>query len=347
MERPVERLVRAHVPQPHGSVLAAGHERFPVRAEGDARDLVPVAAQRLAELLVRAAIPQTHRAIVVGGRKHAPVRAEGDASDRDRVPEQGHLRAGAPGGRERRDHGRPRLRARVCAVRLEPEEERDFRMAGQLVVSGRRERERGRRRRRVPGLAPLHERPDPKGADDRDKGEQSAADAREPPQRQPARTLLLVAASPLENRLGEDVVEELVADRGLAGGRGDGAEDAAALAAAELLEHGRDLRLGPSRPLGEVGGGVGDLRLRAGDEVAEEVGGRGLLAGRELAERFEQVVLDDLLRAAERLQPGQVEGVRAGLDRRAPEPLQHELEEGRLDPAAPLPLRGRRRCRSR
>ena len=170
--------------------------------------------------------------------------------------------------------------------------------------------------------------------------EQDGADADEPSSDRPL-TLrlglllaqLLVRLPPLEDRLGEDVVEELVADRGLAGGRGDGAEDAAALAAAELLEHGRDLRLGPSRPLGEVGGGVGDLRLRAGDEVAEEVGGRGLLAGGELAERLEQVVLDDLLRAAERLQPGQVERVRAGLDRRAPEPLQHELEEGRLDPA--------------
>ena len=78
---------------------------------------------------------------------------------------------------------------------------------------------------------------------------------------------------------------------------------------------------------------MGDLRLRAGDEVAEEVRGRGLLSGGELAERLEQVVLDDLLRAAERLQPGEVERVRAGRDRLAPEPLQHELEERRLDPA--------------
>ena len=37
--------------------------------------------------------------------------------------------------------------------------------------------------------------------------------------------------------------------------RGDRAQDAAALAAAELVEHGRDLGLGPPRPLGEVGGG--------------------------------------------------------------------------------------------
>ena len=142
----------------------------------------------------------------------------------------------------------------------------------------------------------------------------------EPPPAPPALRCLLLAQlrlPPLEDRLGEDVVEELVAASRLAGWRSDGAEDAAALAAAELLEHGRDLRLGPLRPLGEVGGRVGDLRLRAGDEEAEEVGGDGLLGGRELAERFEQVVLDDLLRTAERLAAGRASSVCApAVDRR-------------------------------
>ena len=213
-------------------------------------------------------------------------------------------------------------------------------MRCKLVVRGRRERDRPRRGRRPRGVAALLQRPYGEPGEEGDECEQTCTDAYEPsPERSLALRLglllaqLLVPLPPLEDRLGEDVVEELVADHGLAGRRGDGAEDAAALAAAELLEHGRDLRLGPPRPLGEVGGGMGDLRLRAGDEVAEEVRGRRLLSGCELAEGFEQVVLDDLLRAAERLQPGQVEGVRAGLDRRAPEPLQHELEEGRLDPA--------------
>ena len=82
-----------------------------------------------------------------------------------------------------------------------------------------------------------------------------------------------------------------------------------------------------------------DLRLRARDEEAEEIGCDGLLAGRELGERFEQMVLDDLLRSAERLQPGHIERVRVRLDRRPPEPLQHELKERRLDRVAAWRLR--------
>ena len=114
---------------------------------------------------------------------------------------------------------------------------------------------------------------------------------------------LFVAAAPVENRLGEDVVEQFVARR-LASGRVDLAQDAAALAAAELLEHRRDLGLGPFRPVGEVRGGMGDLRLRARDEVAEGVGGDRLLATGEAAKRVVEVVLDDPLRAAECLEPG-------------------------------------------
>ena len=79
----------------------------------------------------------------------------------------------------------------------------------------------------------------------------------------------------------------------------------------------------------------------------KQVGGDGLLGGGELAERLEQVVLDDLLRAAERLEPGQVERVRAGRDRRAPEPLEHELEERRLDRVGARRVRRRRRRRPR
>ena len=74
---------------------------------------------------------------------------------------------------------------------------------------------------------------------------QRGADRGEAPARRGA-PLLLVAAPPLEDRLGEDVVEELVARRLVLARRRHGAQDAAALAAAELLEHGRDLRLGPS-----------------------------------------------------------------------------------------------------
>ena len=76
---------------------------------------------------------------------------------------------------------------------------------------------------------------------------------------------------------------------------------------------------------------MGDLRLRARDEEAEQVGRDCLVGGRELAERLEQVVLDDLLCASESLQAGHVEPVRPGLHRRPPEPVHHELEERSLD----------------
>ena len=104
---------------------------------------------------------------------------------------------------------------------------------------------------------------------------------------------------------------------------------------AELVEHRRDLRLGSLRPLGEVGGGVGDLRLARADEEAEAVGGDVLLGGREPAERVEEVALDDPPRAAERLEPRERERVCSPSSTVvAPEPLEHELQERRLDPVA-------------
>ena len=76
---------------------------------------------------------------------------------------------------------------------------------------------------------------------------------------------------------------------------------------------------------------MSDLRLRARDEEAEEVGGNALLARRERAERLEQVVLDDLLGAAELLEPRERQVAGPRRDRRPPEPFHHELEERRLD----------------
>ena len=59
----------------------------------------------------------------------------------------------------------------------------------------------------------------PSAANDGDEREQHAADPGEAPERRAAGALLLVAAAPLEDRLGEDVVEQLVA-RGLASSGG-------------------------------------------------------------------------------------------------------------------------------
>ena len=89
-------------------------------------------------------------------------------------------------------------------------------------------------------------------------------------------------------------MEELVARCSASSrGRRDRAEDAAALAAAELVEHGRDLRL-RARPSSRRGRRrSGRSSSCAADEEAEAVGGDVLLGGREPAERVEEVVLDD------------------------------------------------------
>ena len=76
---------------------------------------------------------------------------------------------------------------------------------------------------------------------------------------------------------------------------------------------------------------MGDLRLRAGDEVPEHVGRRVALAGSQRRERLEKVVLDDPFGSTELRKPTRGEVVGARVDRRAPDALEHELEEWRLD----------------
>src|SRR5262249_48086970 len=131
------------------------------------------------------------------------------------------------------------------------------------------------------GDAALVERPARKGREDergqdehRDDAEVAAADGAL------ALRLGLLLAAPLgslppgERRLGQDVVEELVPRAVLGRRRRHRAEDAAALGCAERVEHRGHLRRWPLRPAGEVGDGLGDLRLAAADEELEAVGGR-------------------------------------------------------------------------
>jgi hypothetical protein len=146
--------------------------------------------------------------------------------------------------------------------------------------------------------------------------------------------MLLVLLPPGEDRLGEDVVEELVARALLVVSGCDGTEDAAALAAAQLVEHGGDLWLGTLCPLGQIGGRMGDLRLGTADEEAEAARRDVLLGECEPAERLEEMVLDDPGRSAECLEAGECERVLAGCNGLAPEPLEDELQERRLHPVA-------------
>ena len=165
-----------------------------------------------------------------------------------------------------------------------------------------------------------------KSGEDGDDGEEGGADA----EGAAAGAALFVAAAPIENRLGEDVVEKFVACR-LTSGRVDLAQDAATLAATELLEHRCDLGLGAFRPVGKVRGGMGDLCVRARDEVAKGVGGDRLLGTGQAAKRIVEVVRDDPLRAAECLEPGACQLAGACLRGRDPHSVHHELQEGRLD----------------
>ena len=172
----------------------------------------------------------------------------------------------------------------------------------------------------------LGEGPYGESGDDGDDGKEGGADA----EGAAAGAALFVAAAPVEDRFGEDVVEQFVAGR-LTPGRVDLAQDPPTVAATELLEHGCDLGLGSFRPIGKVRGGVRDLCVRARHEIAKRVGGNRLLAACQAAERILEVVGDDPLRAAERLEPGACQLPGAGLDGRDPHPVHHELQERRLD----------------
>ena len=183
-----------------------------------------------------------------------------------------------------------------------------------------------------PGFAPLDERPGPEGCEHRRETEQHASHAREPAKDRPPSLLLLVLPAPLEDRLGEDVVEELVAGLSLAGRRRRNApNDPARLAAAQLLQHLRDLRLAPPRPLRQIRGRMCDLRLRARDEEAEEIGCDRLLLRSEAGEGLQEVVLHDVFGPTECVEPGDRQLARPRVDRGSPEPLHDELEERKLD----------------
>ena len=93
----------------------------------------------------------------------------------------------------------------------------------------------------------LGEGPYGEPGEDGDHCEQSGAD----PEGAAAGAVLFVAAAPVEDRFGEDVVEQFVAGR-FTSGWVDLAQDPAAVAAAELLEHPGDLGLGSFRPIGKV-----------------------------------------------------------------------------------------------
>ena len=141
----------------------------------------------------------------------------------------------------------------------------------------------------------------------------------------------LVLRPPGQHRLGEDVVEDLVA-RALCpvfGGTNYALFD-------EALKHALGFRLPDRRVAGEIAGPVGDFHARWGDEMVVHRGGSVLLLRRELCHCPFQVILDDVRRAAELAQGLQPEPVRASARLDLPEPLEDELKVRSLDPVGAL-----------
>src|SRR5207247_8997031 len=81
---------------------------------------------------------------------------------------------------------------------------------------------------------------------------------------------------------------------------------------------------------------VCDARPRGRDQVVEERPRDVLLVRREVAQRTLDVVLDDLLCAAEPLERRNTELVRPAAVLLVPEPPQHELQVRRLDSRVPV-----------
>ncbi len=86
--------------------------------------------------------------------------------------------------------------------------------------------------------------------------------------------------------------------------------------------------------VGEVGDIVGDLRPRGRDEMVEEPRGNVLLLGGELRHRAFEVLLDDVLGTAERVERLGAQGSRTRRPLLVPEALHDELEVRRLDARA-------------
>ena len=138
------------------------------------------------------------------------------------------------------------------------------------------------------------------------------------------------ARLPVEQRLREDVVEDLVGRRVV-----DGPQDAG-VAAGQLLERSRDVVLPHAGEPGQVRPALGDLRAGRRDQVVERARHPPALRRRELGHRLAEVLADDLAQAAHRAQRRDAQLGRAALPLALPQPSHDELEVGRLDalPAA-------------
>ena len=134
--------------------------------------------------------------------------------------------------------------------------------------------------------------------------------------------------APREHGTGKDVVVDLVPVAGMTV-LARRAQDALAR---ERLQHGFELRRLDARKRREVGDAVRDLCARRRDEVVEHAGRDVALRRRQCSHRAVEMVLDDPLRAAELGEGRELQQIRAAFALDFPQPLQNELQVGRLDP---------------
>ena len=141
--------------------------------------------------------------------------------------------------------------------------------------------------------------------------------------------LHFATAAPAENRLGQDVVEDLVARTRVAA-LVDRAENSLP---SQRCHHRPGLRLRQPREARQVGGPVRHLRSRRSHQVLEHARGGVLLAGVENGHRAVEVFPDDRTCAAQLVERRGSKNVRAALALLVPHPFHHELEVRGLDAA--------------
>ncbi len=181
----------------------------------------------------------------------------------------------------------------------------------------------------VARLAPLRQRIDRDARHHRQGDQRGDRDDREPSQpatRHRPLPLELAPPAPVEDRLGEDVVEDLVP---VAVGGVERAEDALA---AQRPEHRLGLAPAEVRELREVRGAVRDLRPGRRDQVLEHAGRSVLILVVEYRQRPVEVIADDCAGAPELLEGRLAENARSALVLFVPHALHHELQVRRLDP---------------
>ncbi len=280
---------RAHIPQ-LGEALSRGRHEGGARVQ-KAELLDRPARDELAHEAAAAGVEQEHVVRRHGGGDEIAARRYGDGAN----PSRGVADEPQPvGGQRLAEHGL-RTRSRFEPRPRECEPDARVGVDRQLLERGRLECTGPRLARLGLRAAALRERPDGEARDDRERGEGEAGEREQAPV--PAvrgRAFLLEPAllAPGADRLGEDIVEDLVPVRAV-----DAVDDPVAR---QRREHGAQRALRHAGVLREIVSVMCDLRPRRGHEMLEHARGNVLLVRSEPRERAEQMVAHDRSRPTER-----------------------------------------------